>query len=123
MADTEYSLREWRGGRVQSERLAASLLHIEGYTSVDPQCPLGGADGSKDLLCEKHGWKYVAAAYFPTTNKTFAEVKSKYEGDLLGVSKNSADGIVFITNQHLTLGERNSLVQIAVDQGLSLIHI
>jgi len=121
MADTEYKLREWRGGQVQAERLAAAILHIEGYSSVDPQSPLGGADGIKDVLCEKNGWKYVAAAYFPTTNKTFSEIKSKFEGDLEGVSKNSASGILFVTNQHLTLGERSSLEGIASKDGCNAI--
>jgi hypothetical protein len=87
MADTEYKLTKWRGGTVQAERLSSALLHIEGYSSIDPQCPLGGPDGGKDLLCVKNDWKYVAAAYFPTTDKTFKYVKEKFRGDLEGVKK------------------------------------
>ncbi|MFT7688898.1 MAG: hypothetical protein ACI9FB_004263 [Candidatus Azotimanducaceae bacterium] len=113
MADTEYKLTKWRGGTVQAERLSSALLHIEGYSSIDPQCPLGGPDGGKDLLCVKNDWKYVAAAYFPTTDKTFKYVKEKFRGDLEGVKKNLADGIVFITNQKLTPSERSDLETLA----------
>ncbi len=113
MSDTEYKLAKWRGGTVVAERLTSALLHIEGYSSVDPQCPLGGPDGAKDLLCVKNNWKYVAAAYFPTTDKKFKEVATKFKGDLKGVDKNSADGIVFITNQRLAPSERNQLEALA----------
>ena len=125
MSDTEYKLMKWRGGTVQAERLSSALLHIEGYSSVDPQCPLGGPDGGKDLLCIKNDWKYVAAAYFPTTDKTFKEVKAKFCGDLVGVKKNSADGIVFITNQKLTPSERSDLEELAssCNAGGILYHI
>ncbi len=55
MADTEIKLKFWRGDQIGAERLAASILHIDGFSSVDPQCPLGGPDGLKDVLCEKNG--------------------------------------------------------------------
>src|SRR5690606_33737401 len=77
---------------------------------------LGGPDGLKDVLCEKNGWKYVAAAYFPTSDKQFKEVQNKFIHDLDGVEKNGADGIVFITNQALTPGERKTLSDIATQK-------
>lgn len=109
MADTEIKLKFWRGDQIGAERLSATVLHIEGFGSVDPQCPLGGPDGLKDVLCEKNNWKYVAAAYFSTKEKTFNEVKEKFIHDLAGVRKNAADGIVFLTNQSITPGERSFL--------------
>ena len=102
---------------MRSERLSAALLHVEGYSEVDPQCPLGGPDGLKDVLCEKNSWKYVAAAYFPTTHKSFSAIKDKFKGDLGGVGKNSASGIVFVTNQPLTPSERSELENIAQKLG------
>jgi len=99
MADTELKLKIWRGDQIRAERLAAAILHIEGFSSVDPQCPLGGPDGLKDVLCEKSTWKYVAAAYFPTTDQSFKKIQDKFEHDLPGVARNSADGLVFLTNQ------------------------
>lgn len=113
MTTTEFELCNWRQGNVAAERLSAALLHLEGFTSVDPQCPLGGPDGGKDLLCQKNDWKYVAAVYFPTTLKEFKSIKEKFENDLNGVGKNNASGIVFITNQKLTPGERSGLEKIA----------
>ena len=50
---TEQVLHSWRFGQTQAERLCAGLLIVEGFTSVDPQCPLGGPDGLKDLVCQK----------------------------------------------------------------------
>ncbi|GEM_PF-874970 len=116
-SDTEIKLKLWRGDQIRAERLAAALLHIEGFTSVDPQCPLGGPDGLKDVLCEKNGWKYVAAAYFPTADQTFSVVQRKFKHDLDGVHANSAEGIVFITNQQLSPTERESLEEEATSRG------
>ena len=117
MADTELKLKFWRGDQIGAERLAAIILHIDGFSAVDPQCPLGGPDGLKDLLCEKNGWRYVAAAYFPTAEQTFKTVQDKFVHDLDGVSKNKANGIVFLTNQSLTPSERNLLIELASAKG------
>lgn len=117
MSDTELKLKFWRGDQIGAERLSATILHIDGFSAVDPQCPLGGPDGLKDLICEKNGWKYVAAAYFPTAEQKFKAVEDKFAHDLDGVAKNSADGIVFITNQSLTPGEREVLSGLADAKG------
>jgi hypothetical protein len=116
-SDTEFKLKLWRGDQIRAERLAAALLHIEGFSSVDPQCPLGGPDGLKDVLCEKSGWQYVAAAYFPTSDQTFSAIQRKFKNDLDGVKANSADGLVFITNQQLSPTERESLAEEAASKG------
>lgn len=116
MSDTEIKLKIWRGDQIGAERLSATILHLDGFSAVDPQCPLGGPDGLKDLLCEKNGWKYVAAAYFPTSDKKFKDIQNKFIHDLDGVSKNGADGIVFITNQSLTPGERETLSNISAQK-------
>lgn len=113
MSDTELKLKFWRGDQIGAERLAAIILHIDGFSAVDPQCPLGGPDGLKDLLCEKNGWRYIAAVYFPTTEQKFKAVQDKFLHDLEGVTKNAANGIVFLTNQPLTPGERKALSELA----------
>jgi len=110
---TELHLINWRGGNIEAERLGAKVLIMEGYESVDPQCPLGGPDGLKDIICEKNGWQYIAACYFGTSQKEFKEIKGKFLHDLEGVSRNDAAGIVFITNQHITPGGRKELEEIA----------
>ncbi|MEQ1661672.1 MAG: Fic family protein [Thiobacillus sp.] len=110
-------LKFWRGDQIGAERLAATILHIDGFSSVDPQCPLGGPDGLKDLLCEKNSWRYVAAAYFPTAEKDFKAVQDKFIHDLAGVTKNSAQGIVFLTNQSLTPSQREALSELADANG------
>lgn len=114
--DTEIKLKMWRGGQLAAERLAAHVLQLDGFLAVDPQCPLGGPDGLKDVICQKNGWKYIGAAYFPTTDRQFTEIKSKFDHDLKGVGKNNAQGIVFVTNQKLTLGERDVLTACADSQ-------
>jgi fido (protein-threonine AMPylation protein) len=117
LSNTELKLKFWRGDQIGAERLAATVLHIDGFSSVDPQCPLGGPDGLKDVLCEKNGWRYVAAAYFPTSEQKFNSVQDKFRHDLVGVSKNAASGIVFLTNQTLTPSERDVLSELATDLG------
>lgn len=117
--DTELNLINWRGGNAQAERLGAKILIIDGYESVDPQCPLGGPDGLKDIVCEKNGWKYIAASYFGINQKAFKDIKVKFIHDLEGVEKNKANGIVFITNQHVTPSERQQLEKLAEDENCS----
>lgn len=117
LSDTEIKLKLWRGDQIGAERLSATVLHIDGFSAVDPQCPLGGPDGLKDVLCEKNGWKYVAAAYFPTSDQKFKIVHDKFLHDLDGVSKNAAQGIVFLTNQAVSPSERDTLTDLATIQG------
>lgn len=101
-----------------SERLGAGILSVEGYEDIDPQAPLGGADDGKDILCTKAGNKYVAACYFPNTQKSFAEIKAKFEGDLVGSKKHAPYGVIFIANQALTLGQRNEFEKLGLENGL-----
>jgi hypothetical protein len=64
ISDTELRLSFWRDGSTQAERLAAAVLRLSGYEEIDPQNPLGGPDGKKDILCQKGGLTWVAARRF-----------------------------------------------------------
>jgi fido (protein-threonine AMPylation protein) len=98
------------------------LLSIEGFEDLDPQCPLGGPDGRKDILCTKNGWRYVAAAYFPAERAgKFKEVRDKFEHDLEGVKKNKRQGLIFLTGQKITPGERKTLEELAKAVGSAAI--
>lgn len=108
-ATTEGLLRDWRFGQTLAERLAAALLQLEGYRDVDPQHPLGGPDGLKDVLCRRNGVRWVAAAYFPTTPVTFSAIKKKFGEDVRGVAANGASGFAFFVNQRLSDTERKKL--------------
>ena len=91
------------------------------FTAINPQCPLGGPDGLKDIVCKMGGLKYVAAAFFPTTPNTSADIKRKFEYDLMGVKRNDASGIVFFTNQRQSPGERQALQELAQDTGFECV--
>lgn len=114
---TENALRFWRYGQTQAERLCAELLNVEGYQSIDPQCPLGGPDGLKDIICMKNGSRCIAAATFPTTEKSFREITRKFASDLEGVQEYNANGIVFFINQAITPTNREFLIQLANESG------
>jgi hypothetical protein len=103
--DTELRLSFWRDGQTNAERLAASALRLSGYEEIDPQSPLGGPDGKKDLLCRKGGLIWVVAVYFPTGPVRFAALKKKYISDLSGAPEGS-QGFAFVTNQNLSPGQR-----------------
>ena len=109
MKQTEYKLSLWREGQVNAERLCADILILEGFTSVDLQCPLGGPDGLKDVICEKSGWTYIGASFFPTKQQSFVSIKNKFIHDIAGVLKNKTNGMVFLTNQHITPKQKKSL--------------
>jgi hypothetical protein len=106
-------LREWTYGQTQSERLAGQILLSEGYKDFDPSHPLGGKDGGKDALATKDGKMWVMAVHFPTGPVTFAATKRKFSEDLPGVAQHGAYGIVFVTNQEISLADRAALKDMA----------
>lgn len=107
--ETWFRLLQWTKEQAASERLAALVLDSEGYRSIDPSHPLGGKDGGKDIICTKDGIKMIGAVYFPRGQQTLKEIETKFQGDLEGVTVNSAGGIAFVTNQELRLAERKQL--------------
>jgi hypothetical protein len=118
---TEQALSNWRYGQTMAERLSAGVLQIDGFGSVDPQHPLGGPDGRKDIICKRDEKLWVAAAYFPTGPKQFKEIRKKFLHDFEGMASNSADGFVFVTNQALTVGERQDLL--ATHSDVEIYHL
>ncbi len=119
-SQTWRQLKDWDRNQKASERLAAHILRIEGYKSADPSHPLGGQDGLKDIICYKNNKKWIGAVYFPREQKRIGEIRKKFTDDLTGVDKNNSQGFAFITNQELTVGERNSLIAIAEDEDIEV---
>ena len=107
--ETRYRLIDWTGGQAPAERLSSHILSVEGYTSIDPSHPFGGRDGKKDMICNKNGMRWIGACYFPKRTKTFKQIKDKFLDDLNGITKNRVDGMVFITNQEITISKRREL--------------
>jgi hypothetical protein len=112
--NTETALREWRYGSIQAERLAATILRLEKYQNIEPQAPLGGGDGGADILCDRGSRFWVGAVYFPPTTQSFKDIEKKFKCDVGGAKKRSRHGIIFITNQRMTRGERQALVELAL---------
>jgi len=123
--ETWHRLREWTSDQGPSERLAAQVLIDDGYVNVDPSHPLGGQDGGKDALCWREGRLWVMAVHFPRGQQSITEIKKKFGSDLLGVQKNGAVGIAFVTNQELMLAEREELRSLAASKSaqLDLFHL
>jgi hypothetical protein len=116
MLDTELRLISWRDGSTQAERLAAAAMKLSGFEELDPQAPLGGPDGTKDIVCTKGGVRWIGAVYFPIGPVKFAAIKSKFKKDLAGVGT-PYGGFAFVTNQSLSVGQRAALSQIASEAG------
>jgi hypothetical protein len=107
--ETRDVLLNWNKGSKIAERLGGAILAIEGFKSIDPIHPLGGPDGLKDLVCNKGGKNFIVAAYFPRGQKKIKQIQDKFKEDFKGIDKNKADGFIFVTNQHLTNGERKKI--------------
>jgi len=114
--DTELKLSFWRDGSTKAERLAAAALRLSGYEEIDPQSPLGGPDGKKDILCCRGGLTWVGAVYFPNGPTRFATIKKKFKSDLDGMPR-KPEGFVFVTNQSLTPSQRTTFTAIAKAKG------
>lgn len=110
MKNTYQVLLHWDKGHTFAERMAAKLLALESYAEIDPQCPMGGPDGTKDILCAKGGKKFVVGCYFPSGQKEFNDIAEKFSDDYKGLTKNKADGFIFVTNQKVTPSERVELI-------------
>ena len=119
--ETWHRLREWTGS-ANAEHLAAQLLYADGYQHVDPIHPLGGPDGRKDAFADKDGRRWIMAVYFPRGQQRFGDIKAKFLHDAEGVALNNADGLVFVTNQELSAGERRQLTG-AVSCPVDLHHL
>ena len=63
------------------------------------------------------------AVYFPRGQQTFNAIAAKFEADLAGARRNSAEGVAFVTNQELTLGEREQLKALAHPTVPELYHL
>lgn len=121
--ETTETLSKWKKDQKAAERLASSVLHIDNFTDIDPSHPLGGRDGTKDILCNKGDKKFVVAVYFPRTQQDFTLIAKKIQLDFAGVAKNNADGLVFFTNQHLTIGQRAKLKKFYKDIIIEIFHL
>lgn len=124
ITDTELRLISWRDGFTQAERLAAAILRIAGFESIDPQAPLGGGDGGKDIVCAKGGITWVGAVHFPSTSCSYTKSKNKFISDLSKVPSQHR-GFAFISNQHLTLKQRENLGKLGNDAGkeVDIFHV
>ena len=99
-------------------------MHAEHYSGyVDPQHPLGGPDGLKDVLCHKDNLRWVAAAYFPLTRPTFKEIAKKFQDDFAGVVANNAQAFAVFVNQPLTISEREELIRRAGGTRVEIYHL
>ena len=121
--ETWHRLLTWTNGQAPSERLSAQVLISEGYKGLDPSHPLGGRDGGKDALCQNNGEPALMAVYFPKGQKKFTTIKSKFRRDFKALSRTAATEFVFVTNQQLSLGERDSLRSIEPGTTISLYHL
>ncbi len=121
--ETWNRLLSWTKGQKPSERLAAHILRAEGFKSVDPSHPFGGRDGLKDIIALKDNIQWIGAAYFPKGQKSFKEIKDKFIDDSKGIEKNDVSGMVFITNQELTLGERQELRKLGKPKTIEIYHL
>ena len=121
--ETWHRLREWTSGQAASERLASQVLLSQGFESMDPSHPLGGPDGGKDAVCARDGKRWFMAVYFPNGKKTYAAIRKKYLDDVAAAIGGRPHGIAFVTNQELTLGERQELTEAAAPLEAELYHL
>ena len=121
--ETWHRLREWTNGQAPSERLAAQILKDEGFKGLDPSHPLGGPDGGRDAICTYKEDTWVMAVYFPRGSKKISEIEAKLRDDVFAASKHNPVGIAFVTNQELTLAQRQQLREIASPCRLEVFHL
>lgn len=116
-------LLDWKSDQAASERLSSQILRIEGFQFLDPSHPLGGKDGTRDIVCTRNGKKWICAVYFPRGQKTIAVILKKFKHDIqTAIAENNA-GFIFVTNQELRLSERDKLVKSAGSIAVEIYHL
>ncbi len=103
--------------------LAWQVIDADGYTRIDPTHTHGGPDGGGDAKCERDGEIWVMAAYFPLGQKTPATIKRKLENDIKGAKQRGATGVAFVTNQEITLADREAWEKLDPDLNVDLFHL
>lgn len=121
--ETWHRLLEWTQGQTPSERLAAQVLAHEGFEDIDPSHPLGGKDGGRDAMCTKGGQPWIMAVYFPRGQQALRTIQDKLKDDLAAAAKHNPHGVVFVTNQELRLGERETLRNLGGAVQIELFHL
>lgn len=121
--ETWHRLRDWTYSFTPSERLAAQILHHEGFSAIDPSHPLGGKDGGQDARCMYAGEPWSMAVYFPRGEKNYKDIKNKFQDDTKKVKGQNSKGIAFVTNQELRLSERKELEASATPLKVELFHL
>jgi len=121
--ETWARLKEWTGGQKASERLSGHILRSDGFKSIDPSHPLGGRDDLKDIISKKDDKNWVCGCYFPRGQQKFTQIKKKFNDDLKGVIKHNSDGFVFVTNQEISVKEREILSKLNTDKETEIYHI
>lgn len=121
--ETWNRLKEWIKGSKSAERLASHILSSDGFLLIDPSHPLGGRDGNKDLICFKDKVTWIGAVYFPRGQKTFREIKVKFINDIAGIGHIGASGLVFVTNQEISVAQRKSLISLAPKHSIMIYHL
>jgi hypothetical protein len=121
-ASTEATLRDWRYGNAQAERLCAALLHLESFEDVDPQHPLGGTRRPERCSLQPQRESVDRGRIFPPTPPSFKDIQAKFEHDFAGVAANGADGFAFFANQP-AIGERELLQAKAGAAPLEIYHL
>ncbi|MCK9554956.1 hypothetical protein M0R36_03960 [bacterium] len=121
--ETWARLKEWTRGQKASERLSGHILRADGFRSIDPSHPLGGRDDLKDIISKKDDKSWVCGCYFPRGQQKFAKIKKKFNDDLKGVIKHNSDGFVFVTNQEISVKEREIFSKLNTDKDTEIYHI
>ena len=63
------------------------------------------------------------AVYFPRGQQSFKTLKKKFVSDLAGARISGGEVFAFLTNQEITLGQREQLAQVASPTTLDLFHL
>ncbi|HPQ44476.1 MAG TPA: hypothetical protein PKZ42_09640 [Syntrophales bacterium] len=121
--ETWARLKEWTGGQKASERLSGHIIRADGFESIDPSHPLGGRDDLKDIISKKNNKNWVCGCFFPRGQQKFSQIKKKFSDDLEGAIKHNSDGFIFVTNQEISVKEREILENQNTDKETEIYHI
>ena len=116
-------LLNWQHDTATVARLVAAVLLDQGYTAIDPDQSLLGADGRLLQTCRKNGEHWGIVPYFASGQQTFETLETQLNHTLGTLLVANLAGIVIVSNQEMRLSERERLEGLIAPRQCDIFHL
>jgi predicted ATP-binding protein involved in virulence len=121
--ETWHRLLNWNLGQARLERLAEELLFDQGFAKLATNNTVSESKPNGMPIFSKDSKQWLMALHFVQGEQEFSALKIKFAVELATAAKHGAAGFVFITNQELSLRQREELHKLSGTTMVELFHL